>query len=212
MDPLELRRKNFIPTDDFPHETAASASSTTPATTTGTLDKLLEHFDLDAFRREQEELREQGVHRGVGFSHLRRDLRARAVARRRARAAAACRAAFWESAMVRVHATGSVTVYTGTSPHGQGHDTSFAQIAADRLGVDPGRRRRDPRRHRHRARGAGTPTARARWRSAARRSRARREKVQDKAKRIARALLEAAPEDIELADGKFQVRARRTSR
>ena len=57
--------------------------------------------------------------------------------------------------MVRVHPSGSATVFTGTSPHGQGLDTSFAQIAADRLGIDPRERRRDPRRHRPGAVGLG---------------------------------------------------------
>ena len=81
---------------------------------------------------------------------------------------------YFESAQVRVHPTGAVTVYTGTSPHGQGHETSFAQIVADRRRRRPGGRRRDPRRHQHRARSARTRTARGRWPSAARRSRAPR--------------------------------------
>jgi carbon-monoxide dehydrogenase large subunit len=114
-------------------------------------------------------------------------------------------AAFWESAMVRVHPSGPATVFTGTSPHGQGLDTSFAQIAADRLGIDPeqievihGDTDQGP---------WGWDTYGSRSLSVGGEAVARAaEKVQDKAKRICAALLEAAPEDVELAEGKFRVR------
>ena len=76
---------------------------------------------------------------------------------------------YFESATVRVHPTGSVTAYTGTSPHGQGHETGFAQIVADRLGVTPDSRRGDPRRHQHRAVRQGHLRLARRSRSAARR-------------------------------------------
>jgi aerobic carbon-monoxide dehydrogenase large subunit len=114
-------------------------------------------------------------------------------------------AAFWESANVRVHPTGSATVYTGTSPHGQGLDTSFAQIAGDILGIDP---ENVDVVHGDTDQGAwGWDTYGSRSISVGGEAVARAaRKVQDKAKRICAALLEAAPEDIELADGKFQVR------
>jgi aerobic carbon-monoxide dehydrogenase large subunit len=112
---------------------------------------------------------------------------------------------YFESAQVRVHPTGSVTVYTGTSPHGQGLETSFAQIVADRLGVDPeivdvihGDTNTGP---------FGKNTYGSRSMSVGGEAIARAaEKVQDKARRIVAHQLEAAPEDIELADGRFQVR------
>src|ERR671925_224423 len=112
---------------------------------------------------------------------------------------------YFESAQVRVHATGAVTVYTGTSPHGQGHETGFAQIAADRLGVDPeivdvihGDTNTGP---------FGKNTYGSRSLAVGGEAIARAaERVQDKAKRIVAHKLEAAPEDIELAEGKFQVR------
>ena len=138
MDPLELRRKNFIPKEDFPYETPLGIVYDS-GDYQGSLDKLLENFDLDAFRAEQAELREKGIHRGVGFSTWVEVCGLAPVAGRRARRGSACRPAFWESAMVRVHPSGSATVYSGTSPHGQGLDTSFAQIVADRLGIDPSR-------------------------------------------------------------------------
>ena len=203
MDRLELRRKNFIAKDEFPFTTALGITYDS-GNYEGTLDRLLERFDLEAFRREQAELRAQRVYRGVGFSTW-VEVCGLAPSRAVGPQGVGIQAAFWESAMVRVHPSGSATVFTGTSPHGQGLDTSFAQIAADRLGIGPDRIEVihgdtdegpwgwDTYGSRSLAVG-GEAVARA------------AERVQDKAKRICAALLEAAPEDIELADGKFQVR------
>ena len=203
MDPLEVRRRNFIPADDFPHTTALDIIYDS-GNYQGTLDKLLEHFDVDAFRREQAELRQQGVYRGVGFSTY-VEVCGLAPSRVVGPQGVGLQGAFWESAMVRVSASGTATVYTGTSPHGQGHDTGFAQIAADRLGIDPqnvnvihGDTDQGP---------WGWDTYGSRTLAVGGEAVARAaEKVQEKAKRICAALLEAAPEDIELADGKFQVK------
>jgi len=203
MDPLELRRKNFIRKDEFPFETALGIVYDS-GDYAGALDRLLEHFDLEAFRREQAELREQGVYRGVGFSTY-VEVCGLAPSRAVGPQGVGLQAAFWESAMVRVHMTGSATVFTGTSPHGQGHDTTFAQIVADKLGIDPqnvdvihGDTDQGPW-------GWGTYGSRALAVGGEAVARAAL-KVQDKAKRICAALLEAAPEDIELADGKYRVR------
>ena len=203
MDPLELRRKNFIGKDEFPYETPLGIFYDS-GNYHGTLDKLLEHLDLEAFRREQAELREQGVYRGIGFSTW-VEVCGLAPSRAVGPQGVGLQAAFWESALVRVHPTGSATVYTGTSPHGQGLDTSFAQIVADRLGIDPqsvdvvhGDTDQGP---------WGWDTYGSRSLSVGGEAIARAAlKVQDKAKRVCAALLEAAPEDIELADGRFQVR------
>ncbi len=203
MDPLELRRKNFIRKDEFPYTTPLGITYDS-GNYDGTLDRLLERFDLDAFRREQGELRERGIYRGVGFSTW-VEVCGLAPSRAVGPQGVGLQAAFWESAMVRVHPTGTATVFTGTSPHGQGLDTSFAQIAADRLGIDPqqvevihgdtdqGPWGWDTYGSRSLAVG-GEAVARA------------AEKVQEKAKRICAALLEAAPEDVELVDGKYQIR------
>jgi carbon-monoxide dehydrogenase large subunit len=114
-------------------------------------------------------------------------------------------AGFWESALVRVHPSGSVTVYTGTSPHGQGLDTSMAQIVADRLGTTPdvvevmhGDTNTGP---------YGMGTYGSRSLSVGGEAVARTaQKVQDKAKKIVAHLLEAAPEDIEVDSERFSVR------
>jgi carbon-monoxide dehydrogenase large subunit len=114
-------------------------------------------------------------------------------------------AGFYESSLVRVHATGSATVYSGTAPHGQGLDTSFAQIVADRLGITP-----DMVDVVHGDTGTGPfglGTYGSRSLAVGGESIARSTvKLVDKAKQIAAHNLEAAPEDIELVDGKFSVK------
>ncbi len=203
MDPLELRRKNFIPKDEFPYETPLGIVYDS-GDYHGTLDKLLQNFDLDAFRAEQAELRQKGIHRGVGFSTW-VEVCGLAPSRAVGPQGVGLQAAFWESAMVRVHPSGSATVYSGASPHGQGLDTSFAQIAADRLGIDPelidvihGDTDTGPF-------GWGTYGSRSLSVGGEAIARAS-EKVQEKAKKVCAAMLEAAPEDIELADGTFRVK------
>jgi carbon-monoxide dehydrogenase large subunit len=203
MDPLDVRRRNFIPKEEFPFTTALGITYDS-GDYHGALDKLLEHFDVDAFRSEQAQLRERGVYRGVGFSTY-VEVCGLAPSRAVGPQGVGLNAAFWESAMVRVHPSGSATVFTGTSPHGQGHDTGFAQIVADRLGVDPqlvevihGDTDQGP---------FGWGTYGSRSLSVGGEAVARAAiKVQDKARRICAAMLEAAPEDVELADGAYRVK------
>ena len=87
-------------------------------------------------RQEAEALREQGIYRGIGFSTY-TEICGNAPSRAVGPGGFGLQGGGWESATIRVHATGSATLYTGTSPHGQGHETGFAQIVADRLGIDP---------------------------------------------------------------------------
>jgi aerobic carbon-monoxide dehydrogenase large subunit len=203
MDRLELRRKNFIQKEEFPFETALGIVHDS-GDYEGTLDKLLSHFDVDAFRAEQEELRRKGVYRGVGFSTY-VEVCGLAPSRAVGPQGVGLQAAFYESANVRVTPTGSAIVYSGTSPHGQGIDTSFAQIAGDILGIDP---ENVTILHGDTDQGAwGWDTYGSRSLAVGGEALARAaRKVQDKAKRICAAMLEAAPEDIELSYGKFQVR------
>jgi carbon-monoxide dehydrogenase large subunit len=203
LDPLEVRRKNFIPKEDFPAEVAVGVIYDS-GDYHKTLDKLLEHVDVDAFRREQEEMRGKGVYRGIGFSTY-VEICGLAPSRVVGPSGVGIQGGFWESAVVRVHPSGAATVFTGSSPHGQGHETGFAQIVAEKIGIEPehvevlhGDTDTGPF-------GMGTYGSRtlsvggeAAGRAAV--------KVQEKAKRLAAHLLEAAPEDIELMDGKYQVR------
>src|SRR4051794_3844647 len=203
MDALELRRKNFIPKEDFPVEVAIGIVYDS-GDYHGSLDRLLTHVDVEAFRREQAELREKGVYRGIGFSTW-MEICGLAPSRAVGPTGVGLQAGFYESSLVRVHATGSATVYTGTAPHGQGLDTAFAQIVADRLGISP-----DMVDVVHGDTGTGPfglGTYGSRSLAVGGESIARSTaKVVEKAKKIAAHNLEAAPEDIELADGKFAVK------
>ena len=203
MDPLELRRKNFIPPFSTPHETPIGVAYDS-GNYVGTLDKLLEHIDPAQVRREAEELRSRGVYRGIGFCTY-TEICGNAPSRIVGPSGFGLQGGGWESASVRVHATGAVTVYTGSSPHGQGHETGFAQIAADRLGLDPSQ---VDVIHGDTATGPfgldtyGSRTAAVGGEAVARAS----NKVADKAKAIAAHQLEADLADMELRDGKFSVR------
>ncbi len=181
--PARAAAEELHPQGGVPVRDRRSGSSTTRATTTARSTSCSSNFDLDGFRAEQAELREKGIHRGVGFSTW-TEVCGLAPSRAVGPQGVGLQAAFWESAMVRVHPSGSATVYTGTSPHGQGLDTSFAQIAADRLGIDPENvnvRTATPTR----ARGDGARTARARSPSAARPSRAPRRRCRRRPRRCA---------------------------
>ena len=203
MDPLELRRKNFIPKEDFPAAVATGVVYDS-GDYNKTLDRLLEIVDLPAFRAEQEQLRANGVYRGIGFSTY-TEICGLAPSRITGPGGVGVQAGGWESALVRVHNTGTVTAYTGSSGHGQGHETAFAQIVADRLGVDPSIVEVI-----HGDTGTG-PEGRNTYgsRSVAVGGEALAKcanKVAVKAKAIVAYNLEAAPEDIELSDGKFSVK------
>jgi carbon-monoxide dehydrogenase large subunit len=202
-DPVEIRRKNFIGKEEFPYETPLGIVYDS-GDYEGALDKMLSKLDLDGFRREQQEQRAKGIHRGVGLSTY-TEVCGLAPSRAVGPQGVGLQAAFYESATVRVHPTGSATVYSGASPHGQGLDTSYAQIAADRLGLDPadievvhGDTNQGPW-------GWGTYGSRSIAVGGEAIARAA-ERVQEKAKKVCAAMLEAAPEDIELADAQFRVK------
>jgi carbon-monoxide dehydrogenase large subunit len=203
MDPLELRRKNFIPPFSGGHETPIGVVYDSGDYGL-TLDKLLEHIDPAQVRKEAEELRARGIYRGIGFCTY-TEICGNAPSRIVGPSGFGLQGGGWESATVRVHASGTVTLYTGTSPHGQGHETGFAQIVADRLGIDPaqvevihGDTQTGP---------FGLDTYGSRSLAVGGEAAARTaEKVAAKAKAIVAHHLEADPADIELQDGKFAVR------
>ncbi|HXJ42309.1 MAG TPA: xanthine dehydrogenase family protein molybdopterin-binding subunit, partial [Bryobacteraceae bacterium] len=126
MDPAELRYKNFAGKDDFPFLTATGLTYDS-GDYAATLDKALETIDYKGLRKEQEKARAEGRLMGIGISTY-GELCAFGPS-------PATPAGGWESATVKVEPSGKVTVLTGSSPHGQGQETSFAQIAADELGV-----------------------------------------------------------------------------
>jgi aerobic carbon-monoxide dehydrogenase large subunit len=132
IDRVELRRKNFI--SEFPH-TMASGLTIDSGDYAASLDKLVELLDLDSLKAEQTKRRESGAVKqlGVGFSTYNEMC---GLAPSRILGAIRYAVGGWDSATIRFQPLGSVQVVTGTSPHGQGHETSWSQIAADALGVD----------------------------------------------------------------------------
>jgi aerobic carbon-monoxide dehydrogenase large subunit len=131
MDPLELRRKNFV--KEFPY-TMASGLTIDSGDYEGCLDKLLDHLDLDAIRADQTARRESGDAKqiGVGFSTYNEMC---GLAPSRILGAVRYAVGGWDAATIRFQPLGSVQVVTGTTPHGQGHETTWSQIVADQLGV-----------------------------------------------------------------------------
>src|SRR5579883_2664879 len=127
MDPAEIRLKNFVAKDEFPFPTATgliydSGNYAAP------LQKALETVGYQQLRAEQAEASKQGKLMGIGISTY-GEICALGPP-------PATPAGGWESATVKIEPTGKVTVMTGASPHGQGEETTFAQVAADELGVD----------------------------------------------------------------------------
>jgi aerobic carbon-monoxide dehydrogenase large subunit len=203
MDPVELRRKNFIPPFTDGHETPIGITYDS-GNYEAALDKLLERIDAGEVRRQAEELRSRGIYRGIGFSTY-MEICGLAPSRVVGPTGVGIQAGFWESAVVRVHPSGSITVFSGTSPHGQGLDTSMAQIVADRLGTTPERVEIIHGDTNTGPYGMGTYGSRSLAVGGESVARAA-QKVQDKAKKIVAHVLEAAPEDIEISGDKFTVR------
>src|SRR2546425_79596 len=127
MDPLEVRRKNFPKSDEFPFHTATGLDYDS-GNYEAALDKALDLSSYRKLREDQKKARAAGKLIGIGMSSY---VEICALGPSQAMPAGG-----WESATVRIEPTGKVTIMTGASPHGQGQETSFAQIAADELGVD----------------------------------------------------------------------------
>ncbi|SMC05001.1 carbon-monoxide dehydrogenase large subunit [Sulfobacillus thermosulfidooxidans DSM 9293] len=130
-DPLDVRKKNLIQPDEFPF-TNPFGLEYDSGNYQATLDKALQIFNYEEFRRDQENLRKQGKYIGVGFSTY---VEMCGLGPSEVAGAVGFQGGLWESATVRVHPTGKVSVFTGASPHGQGEETTFAQIVAEELGI-----------------------------------------------------------------------------
>ncbi len=135
LDPVDVRRKNFVPKDAFPYDPVIlKGLKYDSGDYDKTLDLALKMLDYPAFRREQVEARQQGRYLGVGFSSY-VELCGVAPSAWIGLPGEGWGAGLWESANVRVHLTGKVVVTTGSQSHGQGHETSVAQVVADELGM-----------------------------------------------------------------------------
>jgi carbon-monoxide dehydrogenase large subunit len=136
VDAAEIRRRNYIPPDKFPYNSSGGLTYDS-GNYEPTLDRALELIGHDGLRAEQQRRRDAGDtrHLGVGIATY---VEMCGLAPSRVLASLNYAAGGWEAATVRVLPTGTVQVVSGTTPHGQGHETCWSQIVADKLGVDPG--------------------------------------------------------------------------
>jgi carbon-monoxide dehydrogenase large subunit len=196
MDPAEIRLKNFIRNEEFPFPTATGLVYDT-GDYSAPLKKAMDMADYDKLRKQQAEARKQGKFMGIGICAY-GEICAFGPS-------PATPAGGWESATVKIEPSGQVTVQTGISPHGQGEETTFAQIVADELGVSVADVKIVHGDTENTPMGWGTYGSRTTAVSGAALAVATR-KIKEKAKLLTSHLLEAAVEDIEYANGKFFVR------
>jgi carbon-monoxide dehydrogenase large subunit len=201
MDPVEIRRKNFIPADKFPYTTVTGLtydSGNYPAA----MDKALSILDYPAFRKQQTEARKQNRYLGIGVVSY---IEICGLGPSQVAGAVGFGGGLYDSAIVRVFPTGVVRVYIGGKPHGQGEETTFAQIVAEEFGcpveniqIVAGDTETTPQ-------GWGTYGSRttAVCGSAVK---VAAQRVKEKARKIAAHLMEANEQDIEWKDGEFTVR------
>jgi len=200
LDKIELRRRNFIPTDAFPYQTPVALQYDSGDYFT-TLRVGLEQSDWNGFPARRAEAASRGRLRGIGISTY---VEACGIAPSAVVGSLGARAGLYECANIRVHPTGSVTVFTGAHSHGQGHETTFAQLVVDQLGVPMdqidivhGDTAKIPF-------GMGTYGSRSLAVGGSAMVKAM-DKIITKGKRIAAHLMEAAVTDIEFKGGRFSV-------
>src|SRR5215472_12123337 len=200
MDRVEIRRKNFIPADAFPYQTPVALQYDS-GNYQATLDACLKAADYAGFEARRRAAAARGKLRGIGVSTY---IEACGIAPSAVVGSLGARAGLYEVANIRVHPTGSVTVYTGTHSHGQGHETTLAQLVCDQLGVPldqvdvvHGDTAKIPF-------GMGTYGSRSLAVGGTAMVKAM-DKIIAKGKKIAAHLMEASVDDIEFKDNKFSV-------
>ncbi len=198
VDPIELRRKNFI--RSFPYATPVAVEYDT-GDYDATMDTLVKMIDRDGFEARRKESEARGKLRGLGVNCY---IEACGIAPSNLVGQLGARAGLYDAATVRVNATGSISVMVGAHSHGQGHETVFPQVVAEMLGIDEsmidivhGDSSKIPF-------GMGTYGSRSLAVCGSAMVRAT-EKIINKSKKIAAHLLEASEADIELKDGQFSV-------
>jgi len=201
MDPAEVRKINFIPPFEDGYEVATTVSYDS-GNYIASFERALEMVGYSDFRKEQQAAREQGKLLGIGLSAY---VEICGAAPSAVAGTLGARAGLWESANVRIHMTGKVSVFTGSSSSGQGHETAFAQLVSSELGIpveDIDVIHGDTSQiqmgtgsfgSRSAAVGGGAIHMSA-------------QKIKEKAKKLAAHILEASEEDIEFEDGKLFVR------
>jgi carbon-monoxide dehydrogenase large subunit len=198
MDPAELRKRNFIRT--FPYATPVGLTYDT-GDYDATLNRVMEMADVKNFAARKAESAKKGLLRGMGYACY---IEACGIAPSNIAGALGARAGLFEAGEVRVHPTGKVTIFTGSHSHGQGHETTFAQVVADKLGIgiddvdiqhgDTGKILFGMGTYGSRSLAVGgTAIVKA------------VDKIIAKGKKIAAHLLEASENDIEFMNGEFRV-------
>ena len=200
IDPVEIRRRNFIAADAYPYQTPVAVAYDT-GDYHGTMDKLIEIADFAGFEARRAESAKRGKLRGLGICSY---IEACGIAPSNLVGQLGARAGLFESATVRVNAAGGIVVMTGSHSHGQGHETTFPQVIAEMFGMDEsmvdivhGDTARTPM-------GMGTYGSRSIAVGGSAMVRAA-EKIIAKAKRIASHLMEASVDDVEFSGGVFSV-------
>jgi carbon-monoxide dehydrogenase large subunit len=201
MDPADIRKKNFIPKFDNGYQTKVALSYDS-GNYGAAFDKLLGMLDYKKFRADQAAARTQGRLMGIGFSTY---IEACSIAPSKVVGSLGAQAGLWESGKVQVHPTGKVSVFTGSHSHGQGHETTMAQIVADSLGIpmddieivhgDTGRVPFGMGTYGSRSASVGGTAIVMSL-----------DKIKEKGKKIAAHLLEANPKDMEYVGGNFVVK------
>jgi aerobic carbon-monoxide dehydrogenase large subunit len=201
MDPVEVRRKNLIEPFENGHDVVTGLTYDS-GNYGAALDKALAQVDYAGVRAEQARLRTEGRYLGIGVTTY---VEICGLGPSQVAGAVGFQGGLWESAIVRFHPSGAVNVFIGAKPHGQGEETTFAQIVAAELGVSVddvkvvhGDTDRTPM-------GWGTYGSRTTAVGGAALAVAVR-KIKDKARALAAHVLEAAVEDIDYQDGRFYVK------
>ncbi|MBT6507379.1 MAG: xanthine dehydrogenase family protein, partial [Marinovum sp.] len=200
MDPLALRRKNFIKPDQFPYAAAAGLEYDT-GNYHALVDKLEELADLSGFEARRAATKATGKLRGIGVNTY---IEACGIAPSNLVGVLGSRVGLYDAATVRVNATGNISVMVGAHSHGQGHETAFPQVVADMLGIDEGLidivhgdTSKIPF-------GMGTYGSRSLAVCGSAVVRAT-EKIINKAKKIAAHMMEASEQDVEFSEGQFSI-------
>lgn len=201
MDPADIRKKNFIPKFDNGYQTKVALQYDS-GNYGAAFDKLLGMLDYKKFRTDQAAARAKGRLMGIGFSTY---IEACSIAPSKVVGSLGAQAGLWESGKVQVHPTGKVSVFTGSHSHGQGHETTMAQIVADSLGIpmddieivhgDTGRVPFGMGTYGSRSASVGGTAIVMSL-----------DKIKEKGKKIAAHLLEANPKDMEYVGGNFVVK------
>ena len=199
IDPADLRRRNFV--KSFPHQTPVIMAYDA-GDFNASLKKAMEIADVKGFAKRKRESARQGKLRGMGYSAY---IEACGIAPSQAVGSLGAGVGLWESAEVRVNPTGSVEVLTGCHAHGQGHETTFAQLVSERLGIpfeNVSIVHGDTDKVQF---GMGTYGSRSGAVGMSAIVKAL-DKIETKAKKVAGFMMEAADSDIEFKDGKFTVK------